>query len=200
MNHPLSLRVKFCGRRGLQGGTPGQNGPRPPRRAHVSRSTLALRLRAGSGDSGLSPGFRRKAVRGAHPRAVPQPPTAPSPAVRAVGGARAGAWPGTRPRPERGARTSSRQRNYRASPCVRTELISGGLPSYSSSATTGGFLSESAGVGARAVRSLREGERTGERDTGHHRRGPARARAHGPWSGAGSAPSGAGLSERERAQ
>lgn len=53
--------------------------------------------------------------------------------------ARAGAWPGTRPRPERGARTSSRQRNYRASPCDRIEFISGDYLATPPGATTGGF-------------------------------------------------------------
>lgn len=145
--HPPSLRVKFCGRRGLQGGTsgslqPGQTGPLLPRRAHVSRSTFALRLRAGSGDSGQSPGFRREAARGAHPRAAPLRPSAPSAArpgrlrpVRGRGLAHA------RGRPEKGARTSSRSAEelpYQSA--GQNRLHFRGRPSYSSRATAGGFL------------------------------------------------------------
>lgn len=81
---------------------PGQTRPQPPRRAHVSGSTFALRLGAGSGDSGLSAGFRGKAARGAHPRAQARGPAAPPrrvPAVRAPGGPLRGRGLGTRSRP-----------------------------------------------------------------------------------------------------
>lgn len=104
-------------------------------------------LWASSGDSGLAaPRLPEESgARGAHPRAVPQLPPPPPrrvPPSAAPQPARAGAWPGTRPRPERGARTSSRQRNYLASRWVGIELISGDYLATPPVQTTGGFLSQ----------------------------------------------------------
>lgn len=173
----------------------GEGGSKEERRAPHSRAKPAPSLRdaptsavppspggrlwAGSGDSGkaalrLPEG---SGGRGAHPRAVPQLPPPPPHRVPQSAGprpARAGAWPGTRPRPERGARTSSRPRNYRASRRVGIELISGDYLATPPVQTTGGFLSQSAGVSARAVRSPGEGERTGETHRPAATAGPGR--------------------------
>lgn len=173
----------------------GEGGSKEERRAPHSRAKPAPSLRdaptsavppspggrlwAGSGDSGkaalrLPEG---SGGRGAYPRAVPQLPPPPPRRVPQSAGprpARAGAWPGTRPRPERGARTSSRPRNYRASRRVGIELISGDYLATPPVQTTGGFLSQSAGVSARAVRSPGEGERTGETHRPAATAGPGR--------------------------
>lgn len=73
---------KVLWERGLRVGTagspqPGPTRPQPQRRAHVSRSTFAPRLWAGSGDSEPSTGFRRKAARGAHPGVEERGPACP---------------------------------------------------------------------------------------------------------------------------
>lgn len=83
--------------------------------------------------------------------------------------ARAGAWPGTRPRPERGARTSSRQRNYRASPCDRIEFISGDyLATPPVQLQAASYARAPASAHAQCGASARASEL--ERNTGHHRR------------------------------
>ena len=169
----------FCGRRGLQGGTPGspqpgQTGPQPPRRAHVSRSTFARRETLGrlrrlrEGCAPASGGKRWARSLPSRGPAAPPTATAPSPAVR-----------GSPARPCGGVAWHTPAAGEGGAYLVAAEELPGqsagrhrahflGLPSYSSSAN---------------YRRLLKPERVSglERHTDRPPpQGPAGARARGP--------------------